>query len=153
MSSGGRGGGRWDGGRRGAGGKGIGGATAPSWKKASGANLSAKSKKEYLRWKREQKREKQDEEDDSWGEPEDTANAAGAGAEGAAAAGVAAGGGSTWVDPRRAPGETDSDEEQEDGAQPEVRGRGQRACGAWQQGSVPSQGRAKNMPPTAAVFL
>lgn len=35
---------------------GTAGAAAPTWKKPSAANLSAKAKKEYLKWKREQKR-------------------------------------------------------------------------------------------------
>jgi hypothetical protein len=36
----------------------------PSWRRAAGSQLSGKSKKEYLRWKREQKRNLADESDD-----------------------------------------------------------------------------------------
>lgn len=44
---------------------------APAWKKGGGGALSAKAKKEYLQWKRAQKREKADGDSDSdWGNEE-----------------------------------------------------------------------------------
>ncbi|KXZ49319.1 hypothetical protein GPECTOR_22g913 [Gonium pectorale] len=68
-----------------------GSAPAPAWKKPAGSSMSAKAKKEYLKWKREQKRSQADDSDSGW-EPEAEADRPSGGAPAATAAAAGSGG-------------------------------------------------------------